>query len=584
MWERMADQKLENLLNLALNATEEEREKSLNLNVGYDEEENRWDLIVRHTGDISVLESEGIRVTELFNQYAILSVPQEKIEMLSEILQIEFIEKPKRLFFAVQQGKRVSCITSLQVRREGTVPLFGKGVLIAVVDSGIDYAHPDFRNEDGTTRILNLWDQTVPGNPPSGYRIGTEYTREQINLALQAQTPAERYEIVPSRDLSGHGTHVAGIAAGNGRAGNGRYAGCAPECELLIVKLGNPRASSFPRTSELMQAVDYVIRKAIEYRMPVAINLSFGNTYGPHDGTSLLETYLNSMASVWKNNICIGSGNEGASGGHTGGILEENQTKVIELAVAEFESALNVQIWKSYVDDVEFLLTNPSGIQVGPFNEILGTQRFRLGQTEILIYYGEPSPYSTAQEIYIDFIPAGNYIDSGIWNISLVPKRVVSGEYQLWLPSQGAVNIGTRFLIPSPDLSITIPATTPKAITVGAYDAALDSYADFSGRGYIRSSRESKPDLVAPGVNITSAAPGGGYTQRSGTSMATPFVTGGAALLMEWGIVNGNDPFLYGEKVKAYLQSGARQLPGFTSFPNAFVGWGALCVRDSIPS
>lgn len=579
----MADQKLENLLNLALSATEREREKSLNLNVGYEEADNRWTLIVKYTGDIRSLESEGIIVTELYNEYAILSVPEDKIEILSQIPAIEFIEKPKRLFFAVAQGKRASCITSLQVRREGNVPLFGKGVLIAVVDSGIDYAHPDFRNEDGTSRILNLWDQTVTGAPPAGYHIGTEYTREQINLALQAQTPQERYEIVPSRDLSGHGTHVAGIAAGNGRAGSGRYTGCAPESELIIVKLGNPGTNSFPRTAELMQAVDYVIRKAIEYRMPVAVNLSFGNTYGSHDGTSLLETYLNDMATIWKSSICIGSGNEGASGGHAGGILEENKTKVIELAVAEFETALSIQIWKSYVDEVEFLLTSPSGIQVGPFNAILGTQRFRLGQTEILIYYGEPSPYSTAQEIYIDFIPAGSYIDSGIWNISLVPKRVVSGEYQLWLPSQGAVNIGTRFLVPSPDLSITIPATTQKAITVGAYDAVLNSYADFSGRGYVRSSRESKPDLVAPGVNIMSAAPGGGYTQRSGTSMATPFVTGGAALLMEWGIVNGNDAFLFGEKVKAYLQSGARPLPGFTEYPNPQLGWGALCVRDSLP-
>lgn len=251
----MADQKLENLLNLALSATEREREKSLNLNVGYEETDNRWTLIVKYTGDIRSLESEGIIVTELYNEYAILSVPEDKIEILSQIPVVEFIEKPKRLFFAVAQGKRASCITSLQVRREGNVPLFGKGVLIAVVDSGIDYAHPDFRNEDGTSRILNLWDQTVTGAPPAGYHIGTEYTREQINMALQAQTPQERYEIVPSRDLSGHGTHVAGIAAGNGRAGNGRYTGCAPESELIIVKLGNPGTNSFPRTAELMQAV-----------------------------------------------------------------------------------------------------------------------------------------------------------------------------------------------------------------------------------------------------------------------------------------------------------------------------------------
>lgn len=153
---------------------------------------------------------------------------------------------------------------------------------------GIDFALEDFRNPDGTSRIRALWDQTISGNPPEGYAIGTEYTQEQINEALQAVSIQDRYRIVPSRDTSGHGTAVAGIAAGSGRRRTetevvGQNAGASPESELLVVKMGSPRAEGFPRTTELMQGVDYVIKKALEYRMPVAVNISFGNSYGSHE-------------------------------------------------------------------------------------------------------------------------------------------------------------------------------------------------------------------------------------------------------------------------------------------------------------
>ncbi len=576
----MSDQKIENLLNLALEATPEEREKSLNLDVGYNPLENRWDIIVKYNGSLRDLEAINISVVELYNEYAILSVPESLIESLAGLPQIEFIEKPKMLFFAVREGRGASCINYVQT---GELSLSGREVLVAVIDSGIDYSHPDFRNADGTTRIVELWDQTIPGAPPEGYKIGTVYSGEQINEALAQSTVPGQRQIVPSTDTSGHGTHVAGIAAGNGRASGGFNRGVAPESELLIVKLGNPTGEFFPRTSELMQAVDYVVRRSIALEMPVAINLSFGNTYGSHDGSSLIETYLNDIANIWKTVICVGSGNEGAAAGHTSGILTEGNTETVELAVANYESILNVQIWKSYLDVADIRIINPAGLEAGPFQSFLGPQRFNMGNTQLLMYYGEPSPYSTAQEIYIDFIPRNTYIDSGVWRIELIPREIKSGNYNMWLPSASALNVGTQFLLPNPNLSLTIPSTAGRVITVGAYDARTDSYASFSGRGFVSPGLAIKPDLVAPGVNITSSSPGGGYTARSGTSMATPFVTGSAALLMQWGIVNGNDPFLYGEKVRAYLLRGTRPLPAERVYPNSMFGWGALCLRDSFP-
>ena len=577
-------QKLENLLNLALDADQGERERSEELDVGYDKEENVWELIVKYSGTLEAVRQTARSVTELLNGYAVIVIEEERIGQLAQLPEVEFIEKPKKLYFQTDVGRQVSCIDIVQ---DMPLSLRGKGTLIGIVDSGIDYENAEFRNEDGTTRIVSLWDQSVNGRPPAGYLAGTEYTREQIDAALATEDKEVRRQMVKTSDVSGHGTAVAGIAAGNGRGSEGRrFRGAAPEAELIIVKMGAPREGGFPRTTELMRGVDYIVRKAVELRRPVAINISFGNTYGSHDGTSLVERFLNDIADMWKNVICIGSGNEGASAGHVSGKVRRQISETVELAVQQREPALSIQIWKSYVDEMGVSVISPSGRQAGPFYEFLGAQRYILGDTELLIYYGEPKPYSVKQEIYLSLLPGKQYIESGVWKIVLTPGRIVDGEYQMWLPTQTSLNMGTAFLQPNSMSTLTIPSTASLAVTVAAYDARTFSYADFSGRGpagMYEGENVLKPDIAAPGVRVTAPVPGGGYQSFSGTSFAAPFVTGSAALLMEWGIVRGNDPNLYGEKVKAYLRKGAKQLAGYERWPNALLGYGALCVRDSLP-
>lgn len=577
-------QKLENLLNLALDADQGERERSEELDVGYDKEENVWELIVKYSGTLEAVRQTARSVTELLNGYAVIVIEEERIGQLAQLPEVEFIEKPKKLYFQTDVGRQVSCIDIVQ---DMPLSLRGKGTLIGIVDSGIDYENAEFRNEDGTTRIVSLWDQSVNGRPPAGYLAGTEYTREQIDAALATEDKEVRRQMVKTSDVSGHGTAVAGIAAGNGRGSEGRrFRGAAPEAELIIVKMGAPREGGFPRTTELMRGVDYIVRKAVELRRPVAINISFGNTYGFHDGTSLVERFLNDIADMWKNVICIGSGNEGASAGHVSGKVRRQISETVELAVQQREPALSIQIWKSYVDEMGVSVISPSGRQAGPFYEFLGAQRYILGDTELLIYYGEPKPYSVKQEIYLSLLPGKQYIESGVWKIVLTPGRIVDGEYQMWLPTQTSLNMGTAFLQPNSMSTLTIPSTASLAVTVAAYDARTFSYADFSGRGpagMYEGENVLKPDIAAPGVRVTAPVPGGGYQSFSGTSFAAPFVTGSAALLMEWGIVRGNDPYLYGEKVKAYLRKGAKQLAGYERWPNALLGYGALCVRDSLP-
>ncbi len=417
--------------------------------------------------------------------------------------------------------------------------------------------------------------------PPEGFETGVEFSKYRIDAALRSAMPKR---IVPSIDSTGHGTSVAAIAAAGGMLLEGQYQGMAPESALLVVKMGIPDPDSFPRTTELMRAMTYAVKKAVEMGMPLAVNLSFGNTYGSHDGTSLVERYMDNVAEIGRCVVCVGSGNEGAAGGHVAGSFKMNAesegVRQIELSIGNYQRTVSVQLWKEYTDVFRIELVSPGGRETEVDLLSTGGKSVVLEETRILIYVGEPSPYSVNQEIYFDFLPIGNYINQGIWTFYLYPVKTVTGNYDFYLPSSVALNTSTRFFTPTPDKTLTIPSTASKVITVGAYDTVYDSYADFSGRGYPLKSVSGerilqgnvKPDIAAPGVNIATIGPDNTFVQVSGTSFATPFVTGGAALMMEWGVVRGNDAFLYGEKVKAYLRRGAKPIRGEREYPNARVG------------
>lgn len=649
----MDSQKLENVLNLSLDTSALERARSGVLEVGFSPADKTWELIVKYHGDLKGAVPAEVEVEELLAGYAILTVPERLIDVLTTLPEIEYVEKPKSLLYGLYEAKRDSCIlpvtqnpvpdrggrvqtvskssTGISVGgseaavTEEQAPLSGRGCLLAVFDSGIDYMLPDFQDKDGNSRIVELWDQTIKPdpekgfNPPDGFALGTVFSREQISAAIKTGNRADAFALVPSEDRSGHGTAVTAIAAGS--SSDIRFRGVAPEAALLIVKLGGS-GESFPRTTELMRAVTYALNKAANMRMPLAINLSFGNSYGPHDGTSLLERFLDNASEVWKTSICVGAGNEGASGGHVSGRLVNtggnvpgsllnvgdgagasdtaagagsaafnaaSSTTQIELVVGEFERTLNIQLWKNFADIFRVTLITPGGRRIPVEVSQTGSFSTAAEGTRILIYTGEPAPYSVNQEIFFDLIPEGSYISSGIWRFELVPEKIISGEYQFYLPGQEVRGPYTRFLVSAPELTLTVPGTASKVITVGASQTAYGAYADFSGRGvpantYLDSVfQNTKPDLAAPGVAITTHGADGTVQEVTGTSFACPLVTGSAALLMEWGILRGNDIYLYGEKLKAFLRRGAKPIEGESIYPNEKVGYGVLCLRDSLP-
>ncbi|ONI44673.1 hypothetical protein AN640_05310, partial [Candidatus Epulonipiscium fishelsonii] len=449
------------------------------------------------------------------------------------------------------------------------------------IDSGIDYTHPDFTNSDGTTRINYIWDQTLNGTPPDGFKRGIEYTQSQINQALKASTKEQGLEIVPSIDTLGHGTALAGIACGNGRL-NKKYKGVAPESELIIVKVGRnniKNATRGPKNVEVMLALKYIVNKAKELEKPVSILIGLGINEGSHDGTSTLEIYIDEISREWSVNIVVGTGNQANKDSHTSGIIETDETQAVEIFIEKKQPYYFLTLWKSFIDDFAIVVDSPVGQKTEILTRKINNRSFILGDTLVMVNFSTGSPEERGEQILIFFDAMDESINSGIWKIEIIGIEVIEGRYDIWAETLDDKRT-TRFLNPTNETTLTMPSSARNITSVGASNNF--QIANFSGQGYTRDGR-IKPDITSPGVNIiTPSIDKLRYGRISGTSAAGAFVAGAYSLLMEYLIVQNRDRFLYGERLKLYLLRNTRSYIQNGPYPNKQWGYGELCIKDTL--
>ena len=515
-----------------------------------------YEVIVKYNGDITFLEQElGVSVELLGYNYAIITADTtQKIDNLLNYTQIEYIEKPFILETQDTQSFSSTGITEFKERTK----LTGKGTLLGLIDSGIDYNLPIFKDKDGKSKILYYWDQSIDGNPPDGFKEGTLYTNEDINKAINGEIQ------IPISSTSTHGTHTAGIACG-----------VANEADMIVVRVGRRQTDTFSKSTEFMRAIKFVLDRALELKRPISINISYGSNEGSHRGQSLFEQYIDQMCSFWKNNIVVAAGNNAAKAGHKRINIknDENKDTLVEMEVGENEKILNINIWPSFIDDFNLYLVSPTGKSTQPISQDSGLIKNIIGNTRINGVFYPIDPYSLSRRVTIE-LKSDTEIIPGIWTLLFTPIKLVDGNVDIYLPTSEGITIDTRFLEPSKVLTVTVPGTASKVITVGSFNSRTDVVSTFSGEGDVEGGI-IKPELLAPGEDILSYLPGGSTGALTGTSMATPHVTGVCSLLMQWGIVEGNDLFLYSQKVKSLLIEYARRNPQYT-YPDNSRGYGFL--------
>ena len=506
-----------------------------------------------------IVENLNGKYVDLGYGYGIAEIPIENLVALATSPEIQYIELPKSLYADDYESNRASCITQLN-----SSEFNGKGVLIGFIDTGIDYTHPAFRNPDGTTRIEYIYDLDEGGKV---------YTKEQINEALKSSDP---YSIVNSTDITGHGTHVVGIACAGGKIDK-QYYGVAPESSIAMVKVARSR---FALSTQIMKGIKFLIDKGKELNMPLAINMSLSTNDGAHNGSSLLEQYISTVSATERVTIVIAAGNEGEAAHHVGGTLEE--VNDVYFNISSDESIVVINLYKSILPQLSIELISPYGIGTGEILVKEGVNEGTIGNSRYSIYLTGPKPFDVSGEIGIILTGINGFVSSGQWKITLRKLNKYDGNFDMWLPISEGLNVNTKFLEPVVYNTLGIPATVKNVISVGSYNYLVDIISPFSGRGEKYNGQYIKPDIVAPGEGIYSSIPNRAFDKKTGTSMATPQVTGAAALMMQWGIVNGNDPYLYGERVKYFLILGSKKTRQDIEYPDAGWGYGELCLRESI--
>lgn len=518
----------------------------------------------------------------------VVSVPEEYMDrLLKDVPAIIFVDN--RAMFVLEDISPNEIGNIADIKANPYLALTGKGVLIGIVDTGIDYLNEEFTKEDGTSRIMSIWDQTIQDNTDTSVYIGQTYDNETINSALNAyRDNKDPYEIVPSKDEVGHGTEIAGIIGARGY--NNMIKGIAPDSDFVIVKLleslnfkkrlreNGVKYIPTYNSSEIVAGIEYLKDYALKAKRPIAIYLAVGSTEGTHDGNNLISKYLTSIAEIRGIALVAGVGNEGDAEGHASGVIENvGDINTVELKISKEMKYFNISIVVQRPNKASVNIISPAGeasMFISPKINKSEKLNFILTDTEINIKYNIPDRFTGHEIVTISFFN----IKTGIWKFQLRGEYIINGKYNIWLAPKKTLPPDTNFLKPDPYTTLTIPSTARKVLTV-AYVNYGNLLVASSGKGY-NSDEVINPDITTVGIDILTTQVGGGITTISGSSAATAIVTGASALLLQWGIVDRNDTTMYSTKVKSYIIYGADRQEGY-KYPNRETGYGYLNLQKT---
>lgn len=530
------------------------------------QEERFIEFIVLYQGTAEEMRSEaesvGVRFDDLNYGFGILTVKVSEINKIDQITRLEYVELPQILETTDFQSNRASCVQPAW----NSYGLSGEGTIVGFLDTGIDFTHPAFKDTNGQTRIQYIYD----------IQTNSVYTREDINNSLKLDDP---YSVIPIQDISGHGTHVAGIACAGGSIDFDNY-GVAYKSDIIMVRVVRAGTINQALSTQLIRGIKFLIEKSEELKKPLTINISLSTNQGGHNGRTLLERYIEIVSTVEKVTIVVAAGNEGNVGHHVGGEVES--VVRIPLSIASGEKALTIEFYKTLINSFSIEIISPIGISS---QIIMLDQKYNeryIGRIKVVSYNMGATPTDRIGQTNIRISTTDNQIVQGEWTLILRSLNQYKGYYDMWLPIAEGLNPQTRFLQPDVENTLGIPATVEGVISVGSYSYINNTLSPFSGRGVSRPGRDRKPDLLAPGESILSAAVGGGFDTKSGTSMAAPAVAGICSLLCEWGIIKENDIYLYGARIKNYLCRGAKRPISNFNYPDIAYGYGLVCVSDAI--
>lgn len=471
-----------------------------------------------------------------------------------------------------------------KVQRNPNFGLYGQGVVVGVIDTGIDYQHPAFRGSDGSTRILSIWDQTIQeGEVPEDFTFGSEYDREQINQALQSSNPLS---IVPTTDTIGHGTAIASILAGSQNVENS-FSGVVPEAELVVVKLKEakqnlkniffiPEDTTCFQESDIMLGVRYVHSMAMKLNRPIAICIALGSSQGGHDGRGALSSYLIYLTQLSRTGVAVAAGNEGNRRRHYyGSITEAIQYKEFELHVDSKDTMFSMEVWVDTPGRFAIAITTPTGETtqlIYPKIDVCNEYHFVFTNTTIWVNNILFEEETGDPLILVRFRDAMQ----GIWHFRLLSIDKENVSFNVWLPSEDLISNDTYFLEPDPNITITSPGNGVFQLTVTAYNHNNDSILMESSRGYNRLG-SIKPNIAAPGYNLTCAVPDNRYGTLTGTGAAAAHATGIIAMILEWAVTRGNYVSITGNNINNLIIRGAYRDVDYI-YPNNVWGYGRIDV------